>query len=111
MPPPRLCGFATSLAGLREVGCPPRLAGLASLEDWRCSCLCFELIPSVIERSALFVKELSFPQTAPTNDALFNRNWAGACWGRWAGIGTVAGPVRLLCTLDSSAKTRKKGDR
>ena len=38
------------------------------------------MIPSVIERSALFVKELSFPQTAPTDDAFFNQNWAGACW-------------------------------
>ena len=33
-------------------------AGLASLEDWRCSCLCSELIPLVAKRSALFVKEL-----------------------------------------------------
>ena len=24
----------------------------------------------------------------------FNKNWAGACWNRWAGTGTVAGPVR-----------------
>ena len=31
--------------------------------------MCSELIPSVTERSALFVKELSFPQTAPTDDA------------------------------------------
>ena len=49
------------------------MAGPASLEDWRCSCLCSELIPSVTERSTLFVKELSFPQTAPTDDAFFNR--------------------------------------
>ena len=21
----------------------------------------------------------------------FNRNWAGACWGRWAGIGAAVG--------------------
>ena len=42
-----------------------RLAGLASLEDWCYSCLCSELIPTVAERSALFVKELSFPQTVP----------------------------------------------
>ena len=42
-----------------------RLVGLASLEDWRFSYLCSELIPSVAERSTLFVKELSFPQTAP----------------------------------------------
>ena len=31
------------------------------------------MIPSVIERSILFVKELSFPQTTPTADAFFNR--------------------------------------
>ena len=40
----------------------------------------------------MFIKELSFPQTAPTDDAFFfNRNWAGTrgvagldpnCW--WA---------------------------
>ena len=66
------------------------------MEDWRCSCLCFELIPSVTERSALFVKELSFPQTVPTDNAFFNRNWTGACWGRWARTGTIAGPVRRL---------------
>ena len=29
----------------------------------------------------MFVQELSFPQTAPTNDAFFNRNWAGVCGG------------------------------
>ena len=57
----------------REVGYLRRLAGPASSEDWRCSCLCSELIPSVTERSALFVKELSLPQTAPTDDAFFNR--------------------------------------
>ena len=102
---------AKSLTRLREVGCPRRLADLASLEDWHCSCLCFELIPSVAERSALFVKELSFPQTEPTDDAFFNRNRAGACWNRWAGTGTVAGPIRWLWTLDSSAKIRKKEDR
>ena len=110
MPPPCPCGLAASLECLREVDCPPRLTGLASLEDWRCSCLCSELIPSVTKRSALFVKELSFPQTAPTDDAFFNRNWAGASWGRWAETGTVAGPVCWLWTLDSSAKTRKKED-
>ena len=111
MPPPRLCGLAASLACLREVSYPPRLAGLASLENWHCSCLCSELIPSVTERSALFVKELSFPQTVSTDDAFFNRNWAGACWNRWAGTGTVARPARWLWTLDSSAKTRKKEGR
>ena len=54
---------------LREVGYLRCLIGLASLGDWRASCLCFELIPSVTEKSALFVKELSFPHTAPTDDA------------------------------------------
>ena len=39
----------------------------------------------------MFIKELSFPQTAPTDDAFFNRNWAGACRGRWAGPGLLAG--------------------
>ena len=49
------------------------------LWDWRCFYLYSKLIPSVTERSTLFVKEMSFPQTAPTDDAFFNRNWAGAC--------------------------------
>ena len=80
MPPLLLCWLASFLTRRREVGYPRCLAGLASFEDWRCFFLCSELIPSVTERSALFVKELSFPQTAPTDDAFFNRNWAGACW-------------------------------
>ena len=41
--------------------------------DWRCSCLCSGLIPSVTERSVVILKELSFPQTTPTDDAFFNR--------------------------------------
>ena len=49
------------------------LAGHASSADWRCSYLCSGLIPSVTEKSALFVKELSFPQTTPNDDAFFNR--------------------------------------
>ena len=53
------------LGRLREVGYLCRLAGLASLRDWRGSCLCSELIPSVTERSVLFVKEQSFRQMAP----------------------------------------------
>ena len=57
----------------REVGYLRRLAGPASLEDWRCSYLCSELIPYVTEKSSLFVKELPFPQTAPIDDAFFNR--------------------------------------
>ena len=68
-----------------------RLAGLASLADWRCSFLCSESIPSVTEKSVIFMKELSFPQTAPTDDAFFNRNWARACGGRWVGLGLLAG--------------------
>ena len=71
-PSPRSCWLALLLT-CREVGCLRRLVGPASLEDWRCSCLCSELIPSVTERSVLFVKELSFPQTTPTDDAFFNR--------------------------------------
>ena len=35
--------------------------------------MCSELIPSITKRSVLFVKELSFPQTAPTYDVFFNR--------------------------------------
>ena len=72
MPPPRPCWLA-SLLMCREINCLRRLVGPAFLGDWRYSCLCSELILSVTERSFLFVKELSFPQTAPTNDAFFNR--------------------------------------
>ena len=96
MSPPIPLWLESFLTRRREVGCLRRLAGLASLEDWRCSYLCFDLIPSVAERSALFVKELSFSQTAPTDDAFFNRNWAGAHWDCWAGTGTVVGPVHWL---------------
>ena len=86
MPPSRPCLPVLFLKRLWEVGCPPRPAGLASLGDWRGSCLYSELIPSVTERSTLFVKELSFPQTTLTDDAFFNRNCAGACWDRWASL-------------------------
>ena len=79
MPPPRPCWPAQSLMSLREVGYPPHQAGLVFWKDWRGSCLYSALIPSVTERLALFVKELSFPQTAPTDDAFFNMNWVGAC--------------------------------
>ena len=41
--------------------------------DWRCSCSCSGLIPSVTEKSVIFVKELSFPQTASTDMYFFNR--------------------------------------
>ena len=92
---PHPCWPALSLMRLQEVSCPPRLAGLASWENWRGSCLYSELIPSVTERSALFVKELSFPQTAPTDDAFFNRNLVGECWDRCAG--PLALDAALLC--------------
>ena len=54
---------------LREVGYLCRLAGLASLGDWRDSYLCSKSIPSVTERSALFVKELRSHRRSQTNDA------------------------------------------
>ena len=76
----------------QEAYCPHRLVDPASLVDWRYSCLCSELISSVTEKSVIFVQELSFPQMAPTYDAFFfNRNWAGACGGRWAGPRLLAG--------------------
>ena len=75
----------------QEVCYPRRLVDPASLADWNCSCLYFELIPSVTEKSVIFIKELSFPHTAPTDDAFFNQNLAGACWGHWAGPGSLAG--------------------
>ena len=36
------------------------------------------------------------------DDAIFNRNWAGVCWGRWAGIRAAVGwsacsGATLLC--------------
>ena len=39
----------------------------------------------------MFIKELTFPQTAPIDDAFFNWNWAGACRGHWADPGLLAG--------------------
>ena len=75
----------------------------------------------------MFIKELSFPQTAPTDDAFFNRIWAGASGGRWAGPGLWAGRGcrlfdrrgwgrtaatvlnRRLRVWNFPAKTRKKG--
>ena len=76
----------------QEAYCLHRLVDPASLVDWRCSCSCSELIPSVTEKSVIFVQELSFPHTAPTDDAFFfNRNLAGACGGCWAGPRLLAG--------------------
>ena len=91
------------LPALFLVDCPPRLVGLASLGDWRGSCLYFELIPSVAERPALFVKELSFPQTTPTDDAFSTGT-------RLERVG-IAGPVRWLKALHSPKKTRNEKDR
>ena len=43
----------------QEVCYPRRLVDPASLADWRCSYLCSKLIPSVTEKSVIFIKELS----------------------------------------------------
>ena len=95
--------------------------------DWRCSCLCSWLIPSVTERSVLFVKELSFPQTVPTDDVFFNRTGLervgvvgsepGLLWIGLKALDRRAGDrtaTRLVCRLwmwHFSAKTRKKKGR
>ena len=50
------------------------LGGLALL------LLVFRVYTISVERSALFVKELSFPQTAPTDDAFFNRTGLELVW-------------------------------
>ena len=47
----------------------------------------------------MFVQELSFLQTAPTDDAFFNRNWAGACWGSWVGPGLMLGRSNRLSVV------------
>ena len=62
--------WPASLLLALEACCLRLLVDLASLE--RCSCLCSESIPSVTEESVIFVKELSFPQTALTDDAYFS---------------------------------------
>ena len=41
-----------------------------------------------------------------TDDAFFNRNWAGACWDRWTETGTAARPVRWLWMMRSLAKKK-----
>ena len=75
--------------------------------------MCSGLIPPVTEKSSIFVKELSFPQPAPTDDAFFfNRTglerigvvgpepgllWAGLkALDRRAGDSTAAGLVWRL---------------
>ena len=55
----------------------------ASLADWCYSCLCSGLIPSVTDESVIFIKELSFPQTAPTDDAFFQPELS------WSVLGVV----------------------
>ena len=99
MPPPRPCWLASFLTRRKEVGCLRRLAGPASLEDWHCFCLCSELIPSVTERSTLFVKELSFPQTALTDDAFFNRT-------RLERVGGVGPELDLLLGRSTGSRRR-----
>ena len=108
MPPPRSCWPAQPLMRLREVGYPPHQDGLAFWNDWRDSCSYFALIPSVTERSALFVRNCRSHRRCQLLMPFFNQNWARACRDRWARTGTVAGSVRWLWTLDSSAKIRKK---
>ena len=67
----------------QEVCCPHRLEDRSSLADWRCSCLCSVLIPSVTEKSVIFIKELSFPQTVPTDDAFFQPELG---WSEWRSL-------------------------
>ena len=76
----------------QEAYCLHRLADPASLVDWRCSCLCSELIPSVTEKSVIFVQEPSFPQTAPIDDAFFlTGTRLERIGGRWVGPRLLAG--------------------
>ena len=42
------------------------------------------------------------------DDAFFNRNWAGACWGRWAGLGL---PLGRLLALDAALPCNNKRQR
>ena len=53
--------------------------------------MCPESIPSVTEKSVIFIKELSFPQTAPTDDAFFQPELGWSVLGPWAGPGLLAG--------------------
>ena len=73
------------------VYCPHRPVDPASSVDWRYSCLCSELIPSVTEKSVIFVQELSFPQTAPTDDAFFQPELGWSVWGSLDWTKTVGG--------------------
>ena len=42
------------------------------------------------------------------DDAFFNQNWAGTCWGRWAGLGL---PLGLLLALDATLPCKNKRQR
>ena len=46
---------------------------------------------------------------SPIDDAFFNRNWVRACWGRWAGPGSLAGWSAGSGRGHSLQKARKKG--
>ena len=94
MPPPRPCWPALFLM-CREVGYLHCLVGPASLDDWRCSCLCSELIPSVTEKLVIFIKELLFPQTAPTRTGLECVGVVGPDLGYWRAGLYVARPSGL----------------
>ena len=65
MPPSHWCYRVWFPKRPREVSYLRHLAGLASLGEGRDSCSCSELMPSVTERSAFFVKET----VIPTDDA------------------------------------------
>ena len=112
----------------QEAYCPHCPVDPASLADKRCSCLCSESIPSVTEKSIIFVKELSFPQTAATDDVFFQPELGWSVWGSLGWTKTAGGlnwrmPDRLgrgriaamltgeLRSQDLSAKTRKMGGR
>ena len=102
----------------------------ASLVDWCYSCLCSLLIPSVTDKSVIFIKKQSFPHTAPTDDAFFSTGTelervgvAGPNPGYWFGWGCrlldrrgwgMTAAAMLSCRLwvwHFSAKTRKNGGR
>ena len=84
----------------QEACCPRHPVDPASLE--RCSCLCSESISSVTEKSVIFVQELSFPQTVPTDDANFQPELGWSVKGSLGWTKTVGGlnwrmPDRLGC--------------
>ena len=84
----------------QEACCPHRPVDPASLEC--CSCLCSELIPSVTEKSVIFMLEPSFSQTEPTDDAYFQPELGWNVWGSLDWTKTADGlnwrmPDRLGC--------------